>query len=535
MKIILSLSLLFLTAVAYAQTPEEFIVEIEPFVIPNTPGIHSFSYGITSDQKWVIMGGRIDGLHQRQPFAAFLEQDNNKYVFVIDPISEQVWNSDLSVLSPALFEQFQSTNQEFKQRDTTLYIIGGYGHSATLGEHTTFPNLMAVSIDELADAVINNTSITPFFRQIVNQNLKVTGGYLDLIDDTFYLVGGQLFDGSYNPMGPNHGPGFIQQYTNEIRTFEINDDGVNLNITNYLAQNDTVNLHRRDYNMAPQIFPNGDIGFTAFSGVFNYSDMPYLNTVDVLPGSYSVNNSFNQYLSQYHCATIPIFDSTANAMHTLFFGGMSQFTLDNQNNLVEDIDIPFVKTISRVTRFSDGSMQEYDLNYIEMPTLVGSGSEFIPINEFYNSHEILRINEIPEQKTLVGYIYGGIESTAENIFFVNNGTQSSASNVIFKVFINKSIVSTEEVSLTGKNVLNIELYPVPARNKITVKFFRAQDKNVLLQIIDSAGRIVHSENLESEETGDVEMKINISDLESGAYILILHDGVNKAQKSFVKR
>jgi hypothetical protein len=222
-------------------------------------------------------------------------------------------------------------------------------------------------------------------------------------------------------------------------------------------------------------------------------------------------------------------------MHTLFFGGMSQFTLDNQNNLVEDIDIPFVKTISRVTRFSDGSMQEYDLNYIEMPTLVGSGSEFIPINEFYNSHEILRINEIPQQKTLVGYIYGGIESTAENIFFVNNGTQSSASNVIFKVFINKSIVSTEEVSLTGKNVLNIELYPVPARNKITVKFFRAQDKNVLLQIIDSAGRIVHSENLESEETGDVEMKINISDLESGAYILILHDGVNKAQKSFVKR
>jgi len=531
---ILGLSLL-LSINSFSQVPEEFVVEIEPVTIANAPGIHSYSFGLTSDHKWVIVGGRIDGLHQRQPFAAFLEQDNNKNVFVIDPITEQVWSSDLSVLAFSIFEQLQSTNQQFQQRDTTLYVFGGYGLSATLGEHTTFPNLTAISIDELASAVISNDDITPYFRQITDQNLKVTGGQLGLINDEFLLVGGHLFDGSYNPMGPDHGPGFIQQYSNEIRSFEIQDDGVNLSVVNYSAQNDTVNLHRRDYNMAPQIFPNGDIGYTAFSGVFDYNDMPYLNSVDIIPGSYSVNNSFNQYLSQYHSAKLPIYDSIANTMHTIFFGGLSQFTLDNQNNLVEDIDVPFVKTISRVTRLSNGTMQEYDLNYVEMPALVGSGAEFIPLEQLYTPNEILRLNDIPQVKTLVGYIYGGIESTAENIFFINNGAQSSASSVIFKVYINKSIASTEEVSLTGKNILNIELYPVPARNKINVKFFRSQSKNVLLQIVDSSGKIVHSENLKSEQTGEVEMKVNISDLESGSYILILHDGVNQAQKSFVKR
>ena len=54
----------------YAQTP--FNVEIEPLTISGAPGLHSFAFGKTSTGKWVFVGGRIDGLHQRQPFAAFL-------------------------------------------------------------------------------------------------------------------------------------------------------------------------------------------------------------------------------------------------------------------------------------------------------------------------------------------------------------------------------------------------------------------------------------------------------------------------------
>ena len=61
----------------------------------------------------------------------------------------------------------------------------------------------------------------------------------------------------------------FKKYTNEIRTFKINDNGTDLIIYDYTATNDPDNLHRRDYNMSPQIFPNGELGFTAFSGVFD--------------------------------------------------------------------------------------------------------------------------------------------------------------------------------------------------------------------------------------------------------------------------
>ena len=115
-----------------------------------------------------------------------------------------------------------------------------------------------------------------------------------------------------------------------------------------------------------------------FSGVFQHDvDLPFLNSVDVFPSGYIVNNNFNQYLSQYHSAHLPIYDEANNTMHTVFFGGLSQFTLNANGNLVEDANVPFVKTISRVTRLSDGAMEEVKLD-IEMPTLVGSGAEFIP-------------------------------------------------------------------------------------------------------------------------------------------------------------
>jgi len=516
-----------------AQVPENFIVEIEPLTITNAPGVHSFSVGVTDDNKWVVLGGRIDGLHQRQPFAAFLEQDNNKSVYVIDPVNEQVWSSDLSVLSASLFEQLQSTNQNFHQRDTMLYIVGGYGYSATAADHITFPNLVAISINELAAAVIAGSNIVPYFRQITDVNLKVTGGHLGLLNDLFYLVGGQLFDGRYNPMGPTQGPGFIQQYTDEIRTFNIDDDGVNLTVSNYSAQHDAVNLHRRDYNMSPQIFPNGDHGFTAFSGVFDPNDLPYLNSVDITNTGYTVNNTFNQYLSQYHSAKIPVHDVAANTMHTLFFGGLSQFTLDAQNNLVEDTEVPFVKTISRVTRSSNGTMQEINLGYVEMPALLGAGAEFIQTDDYFVDN-ILNLNSIPQTKTLVGYIYGGIESSAENIFFINDGTQSWANNTIFKVFINKEVVGLEEFALNDNSIINLNVFPNPVGRKMTVNFFAAQLGEYDLNISDTNGKIVLKQEIDVEQIGTQETIIKMSDLAPGTYTITLSDGLHVGHINILK-
>ncbi|WP_159949267.1 T9SS type A sorting domain-containing protein [Polaribacter septentrionalilitoris] len=536
MKIIFAF-LFSILIVSSSLSQDQFTVQIEPLVITNAPSVHSFSWGKTSDGKWVIFGGRIDGLHQRQPFASFLENDNNKNVFVIDPVTKQTWSTSISVLPASLFEQLQSTNQEFIQRGNTLYIIGGYGFSATQNDHITYDKLTAVNIDGLANAVINNTSITSFFRQISDTNLAVTGGQLGLLNDVFYLCGGQYFEGRYNPQGPNNGPGFIQKYTDEIRTFQINDDGTNLSIANYSAQQDTNNLHRRDYNMAYQIFPDGTEGFTMFSGVFQHTaNLPWLNSVDVTASGYSVNTTFNQYLSQYHSAKIPVFDEENNTMHTLFFGGMSQYKLDANNNLIQDDNVPFVKTISKVSRFNDGTMEESSLG-IEMPTFLGSGAEFIPLHNETNyvSDEIVDLNNLQEGKTLVGYIFGGIESTQENIFFINDGSQSSASSLAFKVFIDKkSTLNTSEVALKLDNIYNVKVYPNPSLGLFSIEVFTPNTEKSSLEIFDILGKKIKTITLKNT-IGIKKVSLDLTKEASGEYILVFKNNNKTIRQKLLKK
>ena len=530
---LLLILVLFVTVNLSAQ--DQFTVQIEPLIITNAPNVHSYSWGKTTDGKWIILGGRIDGLHQRQPFAAFLENDNNKSVYVVDPVANQTWSTSISVLPASLFEQLQSTNQEFEQRGNTLYIIGGYGFSATQNDHITYDKLTAIDVDGLANAVINNTDITSFFRQIANTNLAVTGGHLGLLNDVFYLCGGQYFEGRYNPMGPNNGPGFIQNYTDEIRTFEISDDGTNLSVVNYTAQNDANNLHRRDYNMAPQIFPDGTEGFTMFSGVFQHTaNLPWLNSVDVTPSGYTVNNTFNQYLSQYHSAKIPVFDTSNNIMHTLFFGGISQYKLDANDNLIQDDNVPFVKTISKVTRFSDGSMIESSLD-IEMPTFLGSGAEFIPLetSAIFSVNGILDINSLPDGVTQVGYIFGGIESTQENIFFINNGTQSSASNLAFKVFINKSTLGIDDVELTADNIYNLKIFPNPSKSLFSIEAFIPNTEKSTIAIYDISGKLIKTLDIEAS-IGIKTISLDLTKMESGEYILVFKNNGNTLEKRLLK-
>ncbi|ARV15546.1 T9SS type A sorting domain-containing protein [Polaribacter sp. SA4-12] len=525
----------FLLTIVNSFSQDQFTVEIEPLIIADAPSVHSFSWAKTTDGKWIIIEGRVDGLHQRQPNAAFQEKDNNKSVYVIDPVANKTWSTTISVLQASIFEQLQATNQEFYQKENTLYIIGGYGFSTTEDDHVTYDKLTAVDVDGLSNAVINGTTITPFFRQITNTNFAVTGGQLGFLNEVFYLCGGQYFKGQYNPLGPDNGPGFIQSYTDEIRTFQINDDGTNLSIINYLAQNDSDNLHRRDYNMAPQIFPDGSEGFTMFSGVFQHSaNLPWLNSVDVSGSGYTVNTTFNQYLSQYHSAKIPVYDTDNNAMHTLFFGGISQYKLDTNGNLIKDDNVPFVKTISKVSRFSDGSMVESSLG-IEMPTLLGTGAEFIPLqnNSNYLTEEIVDINNLQEGKTLVGYIFGGIESTQENIFFINDGTQSSASSLAFKVFINKTTLNVGEVKLTTSNIYNLKIYPNPSKDIFSIDVFIPNTEESVLEVFNVLGVKVESIKIE-KSIGLKTILLDLSKVASGEYVLIFKNNSNIIEKKIIK-
>ena len=483
------LAVLFALTGLYTQnTP--FNIHLSPIQIEGVGGLQAFAFG-QHQGKWLIVGGRLDGLHRRQPFASFDIAGHNNRITIIDPVSNQSWTMGLSTLPPQIREQLSSTNMEFFQEGDMLYVIVGYGYSGTMGDHTTFPNLTAIDIPKTIYAIQNDLPILPFFRQIKDEKMAVTGGYLHKIYDTFYLVGGQKFLGRYNPMGPDHGPGFIQEYTNAIRKFTLEDNGTEIKIIHMSEIYDRAQLHRRDYNVAPQIMPDGKQGLTAFSGVFQENvDLPFLNCVNIDSAGYAVQDGFNQYYNHYHCAHIPAYSHKDNEMHTIFFGGIAQY-YDENGFLVKDDNVPFVNTIARVTRQSDGSMAEYKLP-VTMPGLLGAGSEFIPLDNIpvYNNG-VIKLDDLGPDTTLVGYIYGGISSSAANIFFTNTGTESSASSRIFKVFMikNKS-TNVHDVNIQSKNGLGMQVYPNPGDGNSHVTFELKTPSDVFLTIFDAEGSIV---------------------------------------------
>jgi hypothetical protein len=513
-KLITTVFFLAVWGSAICQTAP-FEITIEPVNIAGLGGIQSYGFG-QANGKWLIIGGRLDGLHRRQPNAAFDIAGHNNQLIVVDPVSQQNWSAPLTSLPTSIQEHLSSTNMEFYQEGDYLYFLGGYGYSATAGDHTTFDKLTAIKVSEVINAVINSTSFSSYFRQISDSQFQVTGGRLKKINNTYYLLGGQKFIGRYNPMGPNNGPGFVQEYTNAIRKFNLSDNGTTIIINHLPPHSDAANLHRRDYNAAQQILPNGDEGITMFSGVFQTTvDLPFLNSVTVDSNTYTVNNSFQQYYNHYHCPVLPIYSESSNEMHNVFFGGIAQF-YDSSGTLVQDDNVPFVNTIARVTRDNNGNMAEYKLPIV-MPSLLGAGAEFIPnLNFPHFDNEVFKLDSVTTDSTLIGYIFGGISSSQPNIFFINDGSQSNANNQIFKVYIKQATpLSIDEFNQSSTSNLNLIIYPNPNDGILNISFNLIKNKNVTLSIYDLKGSIIDKINLRNTTIGTNHFEKEINKLEKG--------------------
>lgn len=528
--ILFSLSLFSFVQFIYAQDLGDRRIVLEEVMIPGMPGVQSFAWA-QHEGEWLLVGGRTDGLHRRQPFAAFLAADNNTQVYVVNPALGQVWSAPISALPPAQFEQLQSTNLEFQQRGDVLYVLGGYGFSPTANDHITHPVLSAINVPEAIAAIKTGQPIAPHFRFIMDERMAVTGGYLGQLEETFLLVGGQRFIGRYNPQGPDFGPGFIQQYTNAIRRFGITDDGTTLAVTNYAETVDTANLHRRDYNLVPQVFPNGSNGYTAFSGVFQYADnIPWLNTVDVDANGYTVVPVFEQLLNQYHTAHLPAYSGAANSMHTVFFGGIGRYYFDGNGQLWDDVNVPFVNTISRVTRAASGAMEETAIG--NMSALLGSSAEFIHMpNMPMVFDNIIDLDQLVGDTVMAGHIVGGIESSAANIFFINTGTQSDASTRTFRVLLVRDVnvgvpVIADPVPLT--------LTLSPDRERLSTGFTLAAGGMVQMNLLDTNGRLVRTLLSARLPAGDHLLHNAIKDLAAGVYVVDLQAEGQRSSVRFVR-
>ncbi len=526
MKKFLFAVLVFAFHTSIAQQP--FSVSLTPSVISAIPAIHSNVFAEWNG-KWIFLGGRRDGLHNFQGGMGFQKYMRNDSLFVVDPVADVQWVSALTTLPDYVRESISSSNAEFYQSDSMLYIVGGYGRCDSLFANITFPTLTAINLNTLLNNVLAGDSINAAIRQIRDSNIIVTGGHLEKIDSTYYLIFGHRFDGMYSKITGS--TLFVQTYSNEIRKFNINDDGVVLGISNFTAITDTDNFHRRDLNVAEQIFPNGNYGYTAFGGVFQKTaTLPFLTPIDITSGSVLHQSGFNQNLNQYETALMPVFDSVNNFMHTIFFGGMSLYTFDTINNiLVQDTLIPFVNTISKVSRDGAGNLQEYKLP-VEMPSLSGTNSRFIPDPAiFKRHHSIIDLNSL-SGNARVGWIINGIQSDLPNIADLDPESMSRPNAMAYEVWIDVSPDEVNDVALTN-SILGLNVYPNPTAHMAYIDFMMNETGKATIEVFDAKGKLLKSYAVRGKKSEMIHIPVSTSAFSEGLYTCIIktNDGMKAAR------
>jgi len=523
MKASVILPVLFLALLTNSLQGQAYSYEVSltPINIEGLGGLQSYAVA-THEGQWLLVGGRLDGLHRRQPFAAFDADGRNQDLIVVDPNEGDVWRAPLSVLPNNLAEHLASSNMQFYQEGTSLLCTGGYAFSSEVGDHITFPYLTIIDVPATIETVKNNTLSASSFTQVENEIFRVTGGALDKIDDTYYLVGGHRFMGRYNPMGPDHGPGFEQEYTHEIRKFKIDSDS-NMELEVLPASHDEMHLRRRDYNLVPYL-QSGTRHLMAYSGVFKpTADLPWLYPVSISPNQHEALEQFTQYFNHYHCATVPIYEADQDEMHTLFFGGIAQFYQEG-DVLVQDNDVPFVNTITDLSRTSNGEMVETRLA-TTMPGYLGAGSVLILDDNIPLADDhIIDGSQIANEPIDIGYIYGGIRSSLPNIFWLNTGTESAANNVIYKVTIAK--VNTTSTTETGAAKRHLQFYPNPASKLLRMSIDLDIAADMTVTITDSSGRLI---DMQSIARSDLHIGRNIIEMREinvnfGAYYYTVASG-----------
>jgi hypothetical protein len=173
---------------------------------------------------------------------------------------------------------------------------------------------------------------------------------------------------------------------------------------------------------------------------------------------------------------------------------------------------------------------------VEMPSLLGAGAEFIPIASIPQfNNEVFKLDDLTADSTLVGYIYGGISSTAANIFFTNTGTQSTASSQIFKVYVIKnSTVGVDDLNEQSIGTLKIQVFPNPNEGDFAVKFYLKESAETKISLFSIDGRKIEEFILKNLSVGEniYQPKIEKSKL-TGTYILTIETPYEKATQKII--
>ena len=502
--------LFFIINHAFAQfgTMPPFTIQIEPVITTPLPTLHSFAFA-QSGNKWLIIGGRTNGLHGLNSSGGFPPEYKNDVVTVIDTSTWTFYTADLNQLSKAIADPMRSTNMQYIQEGNYLYMVGGYGYDSVANMFVSFPKLTAVHVNNMINAVINAQPIASTIRQITDTNFSICGGDLGKIGNSFYLMFGHNFGGRYSdPPSPL----FTQTYSDRIKKFNLSDDGTTITLSGFTYQVDTNNFHRRDLNTCPIVNPDGSFAIGAYGGVFRKdSNLPFREPITINATATNVNLSYQQVMQQYTCALMPIYDSLTQKMYTTFFGGISLYDFNDTTSAIKrDSLVPFVNEVTTMTVSSTGFVEETILP-VKLSGLLGSNAKFISTQKISTyANEVIRIRDLPNTKILAGYIFGGIRAQQANF-----GT-SIANDTVYRVFITPN--NTNGINEELNPIRNTQLFPNPSYQASTLLFTLKNSEQINISLFDVTGKKILQIVDEKMQIGNQKMNINTSKLMAGIYI-----------------
>ncbi|MFI4963313.1 MAG: hypothetical protein ACHP6H_05600, partial [Legionellales bacterium] len=152
----------------------------------------------------------------------------------------------------------------------------------------------------------------------------------------------------------------------------------------------------------------------------------------------SNDNFINQQANQYSDAFMPMYSAARQTSFVATFSGLSNLYWLT-SGLSYNVGTNYGNILGLVSADASGTVQEYaNLNPVcggqPLANCLYTGlvANFIPIDTYFDSRGMLLLDNLSQTTpTLVGYVYGGLVTTTQEIF----GFPNQASNQVYGVYV----------------------------------------------------------------------------------------------------
>lgn len=425
-----------------ALLPFTVAIDIAPFSLPQ--GIQSYASAIYKG-RWVLLAGRTNGLHGFDNVVNnFPPLFQNTTVYVTDPASGLTISRSLTQdcgLTQLEIDTLSVTASQAFQKNSILYLVGGYGINSVTGQMETKSTLTAINLPKLIKWVKRErNSLRDAIRQVSHPILQVTGGSLfqNTDHDPFLLMLGQNFSGLYRP--DSNGV-----YTRQIRPFWVIEQGEQLFISAKETTKVFPDYRRRDLNIVPIMHRNNP-AYAAFAGVFTLDTGVWTVPITIAPDGFSTElnprlpGTFKQAMNHYNCPVFGLYSTKTEDMYVIFPGGIS-YGFFSGGVFQTDSEIPFINQVTTVKIDRQNQYTQHLMNH-EYPFIVSTGpnpgnqllfgaeAQFFLADGISTYHNgVIQLDTLTTP-VVIGYIVGGIMSTLPN---TNTTADSTASPYVFTV------------------------------------------------------------------------------------------------------